>query len=280
MHSILVTVDDTPSCVAAKGLALSLARRTGAAIRGVTGVDLSDIDQMEPAPIGGAGYAYARLQHRNEQAKQRRERIAELPEAFRRSLAADGVEAPCHTIESDIRDELLRMVETCDLVVTGRDAEFHLEPVEGMTPLVEHIVSRGCRPVIVTNAEGGSGGGPVLVAYDGSAAAAKSLQAAALLGIFHSSAARVVSVCQDRAEAADIAGRARAFLKPYGIEVDTDAVGSSDDPADVLSKRAADTDARMLVMGAFGHRGFREILFGSSTRRLFDAVPLPLFIYH
>jgi nucleotide-binding universal stress UspA family protein len=279
MHSILVTVDDTPSCIAAKGLALSLARRTGAGIRGVTGIDLSDIDQVEPAPIGGAGYAYARLQHRNERAKQRRERIAELPEAFQKSLAADGVEAPCHTIESDIRDELLRMVETCDLVITGRDAEFHLEPVEGMTPLVEHVVAQGCRPVIVTGAES-VGDGPVLVAYDGSAPAAKALQAAALLGIFHSSAARVVSVCRDREEASDIAGRARAFLKPYGIDVDTDAVGASDHPADVLAKRAAETGARMLVMGAFGHRGFREILFGSSTRRLFDAVPLPLFIYH
>jgi nucleotide-binding universal stress UspA family protein len=279
MHSILVTVDDTPSCAGAKKLALSLARRTGAAIRGVTGIDLSDIDQVELAPIGGVGYAYARLQHREERAKQRRARIAELPEAFQRSLAAEGVEAPCHMMESDVRSELLRLVETCDLVVTGRDAEFHLEPIEGMTPLVEHIVARGCRPVIVTGPDS-VGDGPVLAAYDGSAPAAKALQVAALLGIFRSSGVRVVSVCRDRAEASDIAGRARAFLKPYAVDVDIDAIGSSDHPADVLSRRADETGARMLVMGAFGHRGFREMLFGSSTRRLFDAVPLPLFIYH
>lgn len=279
MHSILVTVDDTPSCAAAKKLALSLARQTDAAIRGVTGIDLSDIDRVEPAPIGGVGYAYARLQHREEKAKQRRARIAELPEAFQQSFAAEGVEAPCHTMQSDIRGELLRMVETCDVVVTGRDAEFHLEPLEGMTPLVEFIVAQGCRPVIVTGPDS-IGHGPVLVAYDGSAPAAKALQAAALLGIFRSSGVHVMSVCRDRAEASGIAARAREFLKPYGVDVDTDAVGSSDHPADVLSKRAAEIDARMLVMGAFGHRGFREILFGSSTRRLFDTVPLPLFIYH
>lgn len=279
MHSILVTVDDTPSCAAAKRVALSLARQTGAAIRGVTGIDLSDIDRVELAPIGGVGYAYARLQHRNEQVKERRMRLAELPEAFQRSLAAEGIKAPCHTMESDIRGELLRMVETCDLVVTGRDAEFHLEPLEGMAPLVEYVVARGCRPVIVTGPDS-IGNGPVLVAYDGSAPAAKALQAAALLGIFRSSGAHVVSVCRDRAEASDIAGRARAFLEPYGVDVDIDAVGSSDHPADVLSKRVAEIGPCMLVMGAFGHRGFREILFGSSTRRLFDAVPLPLFIYH
>jgi len=66
---------------------------------------------------------------------------------------------------------------------------------------------------------------------------------------------------------------ARAFLEPYGVEVDIGAVGSSDHPADVLSKRAAEIAARMLVMGAFGHRGIREVLSGLSTRRLFDAAP-------
>ena len=45
-------------------------------------------------------------------------------------------------------------------------------------------------------------------------------------------------------------------------------------------RRAAELGARLLVMGAFGHRGFREILFGSCTRRLFKTAPLPLFIYH
>jgi len=52
------------------------------------------------------------------------------------------------------------------------------------------------------------------------------------------------------------------------------------DPADLLLRRAAAIDAHMLVMGAFGHRGVREILFGSCTRRLFEGAPLPLFIYH
>ncbi len=279
MHSILVTVDDTPSCLAAKGLALSLARQTGAGIKGVTGIDLSDIERVELAPIGGVGYAYDRLQRRNEQAKQRRARIAELPEIFQRSLAAEGVEAPCCTMKADVRGELLRMIETCDLVVTGRDAEFHLEPLEGMTPLVEYVVARGCRPVIVTGPDS-VGTGPVMVAYDGSAPAAKALQAAALMGIFRSSGAHVVSVSRDRAEASDIAGRAQEFLKPYGVVADIDAVCSFDHPADVLSKRASEIGARLLVMGAFGHRGVREILFGSSTRHLFDVVPLPLFIYH
>lgn len=279
MRSILVTVDDTPSSVVARGLALSLARQSGAAVRGVTGIEVSDLDGLEIAPIGAKSYAYARLQSREQQARQRRARIAELPETFQRSFVAEGMDAPCCILETDIRAELLRMIETCDLVVTGRDAEFHLEPSDGVTPLVEHIVERGCRPVIVTGPERIESG-PVLVAYDGSAPAAKALQLAALLGIFGSSAVHILSVGPDRAQAMGMATRAQDFLKPHGVSADLDAVGSADHPADVLLSRAAEIRARMLVMGAFGHRGFREMLFGSSTRRLFDAAPLPLFIHH
>ena len=77
-----------------------------------------------------------------------------------------------------------------------------------------------------------------------------------------------------------MATRAREFLKVHGVEADLDAQGSSGDPAGILLKRAEKVGARMLVMGAFGHRGFREILFGSCTRHLFTSAPLPLFIYH
>lgn len=279
MRSILVTVDDTPSSIAARGLAVALARHTGAAVRGVTAIEVSDLDRVEPIPIGGAEYAYARLQHREQQAKQRRARIAELPALFQQSLAEAGMEAPCSTLEADVRGGLLRMIETCDLVVTGRDAEFHLEPLEGVAPLVEHLIARGGRPVVVSGPDRIESG-PVLVAYDGSAPARKALQMAALLGIFGPPGAHILSVHRDRSEALGIATRAGEFLDLHGVKADLDAVASADHPADILLKRAPEIGARLLVMGAFGHRGFREILFGSSTRRLFDAASLPLFIYH
>ncbi len=279
MRSILVTIDDTPSAVAARGLAISLARQNGATVRGVTGVELSDLDRVEPIPIGGVQYAYDRLQHREKLAKERRVRIAQLPALFQRCLADEGMEASCSTIEADVRDTLLRMIETCDLVVTGRDAEFHLEPLEGVTPLVEHVIAKGCRPVVVSGPEWAERG-PVLVAYDGSAPAAKALQIAALMGVFRSAGAHILSISRDRSAAMADAERARAYLDVHGVVADLEAIESTDHPAEIVLRRASEIGARLLVMGAFGHRGFREILFGSTTRRLFDHVPVPLFIYH
>lgn len=279
MRSILVTVDDTPSAVAARALAVALARQCGARVRGVTALDVSDLDRVEPVPIGGVQYAYDRLQHRRKLADERRARIAELPDVFRRCLADEGMDAECSTMEADVRAGLLRMIETCDLVVTGRDAEFHLEPIDGVAPLVDHIIAKGCRPVVVTGPQWVESG-PVLVAYDGSAAAAKALQMAALIGVFGSTGAHILSIAREQLAALSMAERAHSFLAPHGVEAELEAVETAENPADVLLRRASDTGARLLVMGAFGHRGFREVLFGSTTRRLFDNAPVPLFIYH
>jgi len=279
MRSILVTVDDTPSAIAARGLAVALARQCGARVRGVTALDVSDLDRVEPVPIGGVQYAYDRFQHREKLAKDRRARIAELPALFERSMAEAGMQTVCSTMESDVRGGLLRMIETCDLVVTGRDAEFHLESLEGVTPLVDHIIAKGCRPVVVSGPEWVESG-PVLVAYDGSAPAAKALQIAALMGIFGSTGAHILSISRERSAAMAVAERARAFLDVHEVTADLEVVESTENPADVLLRRAAEIGARLLVMGAFGHRGLRDILFGSTTRRLFDSVPVPLFIYH
>lgn len=178
-----------------------------------------------------------------------------------------------------MRRRLLRMVETCDLVVAGRDAEFHLEPGEGITPLVEHIVTKGSRPVVMSGPEWVASR-PVPVACDGSAPAATALQIAVLLGIPGSDKVHILSISRDRSEATAVPSEPRAFLAVHGVVADLAAIQSSDHPADVLPRRASEARARMLMMGAFGHRGFREILFGSTTRRLFDKVPLPLFIHH
>lgn len=279
MRSILVTVDDTPSAVAARGLAIALARQCGAQVRGVTALDVSDLDRVEPVPIGGEQYAHDRLKHRKKLADERRARIAELPEVFRRCLADEGMDAECATMQADVRAGLLRMIETCDLVVTGRDAEFHLEAIDGLTPLVDHIIAKGGRPVVVTGPEWADSG-PVLVAYDGSAPAAKALQVATLMGIFGTSRARILSIGREQSAALSVAERARSFLALHEVEADVEAVATTGNPADVLLRRASETGARLLVMGAFGHRGVREILFGSTTRHLFDNAPVPLFIYH
>jgi len=39
-------------------------------------------------------------------------------------------------------------------------------------------------------------------------------------------------------------------------------------------------DAGMIVAGAYGHRGWREWILGSTTERLLETAPIPLFVHH
>ncbi|UYN94477.1 MAG: universal stress protein [Enhydrobacter sp.] len=277
MRSILITLDKTPSCATAQALAIGLARRNGAMLKGVIATDISDLEAMEPAPIGGMERAYERMVLRRRRADERRQMAAQLPDAFENACAAEGQNCSVTRLGSAVEVGLLRLIETVDLVVTGRDAQFHFEASDGAAPLLDVIIARGARPVLVTG-EGSIDGGPVLVAYDGSASAARSLQLAVLLGMFAGRAVQVVSIRRHAASARKTAMRAAAFLESHGIGAAIEPRELSAEPAELLMKHADKVRASLLIMGAFGNRGLREMLFGSCTRRMYDACSTPLFI--
>ena len=69
------------------------------------------------------------------------------------------------------------------------------------------------------------------------------------------------------------------FLARHGVKVTVDRLPSENHSvADVLRRHAVDTDAGMLVMGAYGHSRLRERIFGGVTRSMLENPPVPLFI--
>ncbi len=74
---------------------------------------------------------------------------------------------------------------------------------------------------------------------------------------------------------ADIA----AYLARRGFKVTVDRLPSAGHLiSDVLSQHAADMQADLLVMGAYGHSRLRERIFGGVTKSMLDKPPLPLFL--
>jgi nucleotide-binding universal stress UspA family protein len=51
-------------------------------------------------------------------------------------------------------------------------------------------------------------------------------------------------------------------------------------PAQVLRNKVADRKIATFVIGAYGHRGFRERLVGSTTTQLVENPSCALFVYH
>lgn len=74
---------------------------------------------------------------------------------------------------------------------------------------------------------------------------------------------------------ADIA----TFLARHGVQVTVHRLPSENrSVADILRRHAVDTDAQMLVMGAYGHSRLRQRIFGGVTRSMLEDPPLPLFL--
>lgn len=76
------------------------------------------------------------------------------------------------------------------------------------------------------------------------------------------------------------ANAAANYLRSHGYDVEEIPVASRVHPAEVPAIEAADRKIGTLVMGAYGHRGVRELLFGSTMSKLVESPPCALFVYH
>ena len=119
----------------------------------------------------------------------------------------------------------------------------------------------------------------VLIAWDGSAAAARAL-GDALPFLAKAKNLQVVSVA-DGAEGVLTSGpRIVRHLARHGVAAKFHSLPGADDPTDALLSYAADCCADLLVMGGYGHSRFREFLLGGTTRGILDSMTLPVLMSH
>jgi nucleotide-binding universal stress UspA family protein len=104
----------------------------------------------------------------------------------------------------------------------------------------------------------------------------------ALLGLAENRAVHVMTVADGSDAATQTAGRACDLLARHGASHNR-AIGLGDreagTPSETILGLAKSIGASMIVMGAYGRRGIREI-FGSTTREVLNACPTVLFLHH
>jgi nucleotide-binding universal stress UspA family protein len=169
-----------------------------------------------------------------------------------------------------------------DLVVVGqRDPD--LAPGEGMPGyFVEEVVLSAGRPVLVVPYAGRfpRTGTRVLVAWNASREAARAV-ADALPLLQRAQAVEVVAFEPHAADhgaepGADIA----LYLARHGVRVSAARQRAGIDVGAQILSRAADSEADLIVMGAYGHSRAREIVLGGATRTLLEAMTVPVLMAH
>ncbi len=132
------------------------------------------------------------------------------------------------------------------------------------------------RPVLVA----GKHGAPlrldhIIVAWDGSAQAARAL-AAALPFLACAKKVSIVSA-QDPGEDDDLKS-VPAYLAWHGIAAESRTIGHHPSVGDALNAAAREAD--LLVMGGYSHSRLREMILGGVTRHMLERATLPLLLAH
>ena len=278
LRSILLALDDTPGALAARDAAFALAARTGAALTCAAVLDRPHtLDAAEPAPPGGIAFAERRNAALAARAEAEAKAICEAAQA-----EAGPLPITCVILPEAPETALLRAGARHDLIVLGRDSTLGQEETEdGLAPVAEALLREGApRPLLLVPPGAAPGTeGPVLVAYDGSLPAMRTLQLFALLGLAEGSPVKLLTVAEEAAAAAALAGEGAAYLRGHGLAVEEWPVAGGD-PAGLLLAEARTTGARLLVMGAFGSSGLWAMLTGSPTRTLLRQAPCAVFVHH
>jgi nucleotide-binding universal stress UspA family protein len=276
LRSILVALDATAASAAAQELALRLAQRFASEITGITVLDRSYITAPTAVGIGGMAYKEHRDQVKLEEAKAF---LARLEATFRQRCEEAGVSG--QVIEAEGRPHKLIERESGrhDLLVIGKDTDFHFDFADSTSETVQRLLKENPRPLLVCP-EQACEGDPIVAAYDGSLRASRALHMLILLGLADGSKVHVVSVAGDEAEAQQQASYATELFVKHGIEAIAHGIGSHAAPGDIVLAQAEVLRAGMVAFGASGQNALQSWILGSASSRLLDACPCPLFVHH
>jgi nucleotide-binding universal stress UspA family protein len=168
----------------------------------------------------------------------------------------------------------------------ARGADFSVLPSAGAADdsfwaaVREGALFQSGKPVLtIPDGAPGGLGETVVVAWKDGVEATRAVMAAAP---FLDKAKRIVLVAVQEGEREDPSFAAMAdYLTLAGLKVEAKTLASETDNAgDALLSEAANHDAPLLVMGAYGHWRWREWVFGGVTQRVLTATTVPVLMAH
>ena len=278
IKSILVALDESPSSSAAKKIGVGLAKTHKASLSGIGILDEPWIAAPEAIPLGGAAFKVELDQQLLSQAKKH---VAKLEKAFvdfckTQDLSCsiiDTVGVPPYEIEHFLTEY--------DLLIVGKDANFHFQPTPDTSVSVRQLLKDNPRPLIITGPQlPYQGSTDVLVAFDGTLASSRALHMAVLMGIFHKKTLHIASVSENEEEARDYVNIAAKLCHNHEIKTHVHPLATSDKPAKALLNLIEGIKPSFLIMGAYGHGGFSRFFQGSCVEEILKSTDVPIFVFH
>jgi nucleotide-binding universal stress UspA family protein len=136
-------------------------------------------------------------------------------------------------------------------------------------------VARLCpRPVLV--AEKFHPVNNILIAYDGSSESARALRTAVDLGGKGGYEFHLLTVSEPQRAGEVTLEEARAYLDAHGVKVEYHLADG--DPSEQIMAKAKEFNCGLILMGAFGHRTFHKMVFGTTAEKILTDCELPVLL--
>ncbi len=274
-QDILVHIDDGEAMPERLAVALELAERFDTHLTGVYVDPGLALPTLIDVPVSPSLIEELENEHQG--------RCERAEQAFRKTLDRSQVSSEWRMARGELAGTLARHARYADLVVLGQEGAEDQKLVIGGLP--DSVVLTCGRPALVVPYIGArtSPGKHAIVAWNGSREAARAVNDALplLMG-----ADNVDVMCVDpgrgEEEDADLPGADLCLhLARHGVNAEAQTLVANDlEIADLLLSRVADRGADLIVMGAYGHARWREVVLGGVTRQLLEQMTVPVFMSH
>lgn len=202
-------------------------------------------------------------------------------ETLAKAAGVDEVEP--RVVDDDAAGGIALQARYADLTVIGQFDPS--EPVPGlMSNFPEHVILQSGRPVLVVPYAGKFSGQfrKAVIGWDGSIAASRAISGALpLLAAADAVDILVFNPERDRDAHGEQPGADLGlFLARHRVNANVHAQRVDIDTGNALLSAVADLSAELLVMGAYGHARFRELVLGGATRTLLSTMTVPVLMAH
>jgi nucleotide-binding universal stress UspA family protein len=269
-RTILVSLGIDPQAGKRLEAAAQIAHRHQARLLGFFSSTWSDVYVLEKH-VGGRDHAEAALRKYTEQCRV----------DFEKVCTATQIAGLFHRSEKPMRktEALAGATLTADLCIVSRSEHAGLDEGDLFSMLPENTVLAASCPVLVLPDESSPVVGKrVLVAWKKTKEAARALRDA--LPVLHKAEAVIVIAAGQENEENPLAP-VEGFLRAHHIHAECYRDASEDTKAgEAILSQARLLRCDTVVMGAYGHARFRELLIGGATRYVLQNTTVSLLMSH
>ena len=275
--TLVVHLDAAKRCAERLGLAVELAAAFDSTLVGVFALEAMRIP----------GYALAEAPTREviEFERQARAEAARAAEAqFRAAVARRPVKSEWRESARDPLDAMLLSARYADLLIAGQPEAGSGDARSVRPTFAADLVLEAGRPVLFVPYAGhfSAAGERIFVAWNATREAARALTDS--LPLLKRAQAVDVVVFDAHADSAhgqmpgaDIA----LYLARHGVKVNvSQQSGTGIEVGEQILSRAADFQADLIVMGAYGHSRMRQLILGGATSTLLESMTVPVLMSH